>query len=427
MQRSIKCTNVVLILLCAMYFISYIVRQSVSTAMLDIRPEFMLTNTEALFIFSVFGYPYLIFQIIGGQAADIFGPRKTLFLSGLVWAGATVLTGFASGFVTLVLFRVIMGFGVGATLPTATRAMQFWVESRKRGFAQGVTHSLSRVGNALTPVVTVALMSAFTWRGSFIAIGIAGFIWVVLWQWYFRDDPKDHPAITEEELQKLPPRPKGPRPIVPWGPLIQRMWPVTLTYFCYGWTLWLYLSYLPIFFKDSFALSNSAAANFATAIYFVGAIGNTLGGIVSDRILHSGKNVRFARLSVTVAGFLGAFLCLGPILYVHDMYIVAICLAAGFFFSESVIGPMWAIPMDIAPKYSGTASGLMNSGSALAAILSPVVAGWLTDMTGDKQLPFVFAIGILVLGSLTAFLMHPERQFTEEGMPRTSPRPQAAE
>ena len=425
MQRALKATNVVLILLCAMYFISYIVRQSVSTAMLDIRPEFQLSNTEALFIFSVFGYPYLLFQIIGGQAADVFGARKTLFISGLVWAGATVATGLATGFYSLVFWRVLMGFGVGATLPTATRAMQHWVEQRKRGFAQGVTHSLSRIGNALTPVITVALMVAVTWRGSFIVIGIAGFVWVALWQWYFRDDPKDHPSITREELEKLPARPKGPRPAIPWGSLIARMWPVTLTYFCYGWTLWLYLSYLPLFFKDTFALSNSAAANFSAVIYFVGAVGNTMGGIVSDRILHSGRSVRFARLSVAVTGFVGAFLCLGPILYVHDMYVVAVCLAAGFFFSESVIGPMWAIPMDIAPKYSGTASGLMNSGSALAAILSPVAAGWVTDVTGDKQLPFVLAIGILLLGALTAFLMHPERQFTEDAP--TGAQPAAAE
>jgi len=75
---------------------------------------------------------------------------------------------------------------------------------------------------------------------------------------------------------------------------------------------------------------------------------------------------------------------------------------------------MWAIPMDIAPKYSGTASGLMNSGSALAAILSPVVAGMVTDMTGDPQLPFVIAIGVLMVGAATAFLMHPEQQFTDD-------------
>src|SRR5438477_8251369 len=417
MQRMFKCTNMVLVLLCAMYFISYIVRQSVSTAMLDIRPEFGLSNTQALFIFSVFGYPYLLFQIIGGMTADRFGPRKTLFVSGLIWAGATLVTGLATGFATLVLARVVMGFGVGATLPTATRAMQHWVEMRKRGFAQGITHAFSRLGNALTPVATVALMVAFTWRGAFVITGLIGFAWVIVWWWYFRDDPKEHPGITAEELAILPQAPKGPRPRIPWGPLIARMWPVTLTYFCYGWCLWLYLSYLPVFFKETFHLTNSGAAAFSTVIYFIGAIGNTMGGIVSDRIFQRTGNVRFSRLVVTVVGFTGALLWLGPIIYVHDMFIVAVCLAGGFFFAESTIGPMWAIPMDIAPKYSGTASGLMNSGSALAAIVSPLVAGLVTDYTGDKQLPFVLAIGILMLGAIGSFFMHPERQFAEAPLP----------
>ena len=423
MQRWFRCTNLVLALLCAMYFITYIVRQSVSTAMLDIRPEFGLSNTQALFIFSVFGYPYLLFQIIGGMTADRFGPRKTLFVSGLVWAGATLVTGLATGFYTLVLARVVMGFGVGATLPTATRAMQHWVETRKRGFAQGITHAFSRLGNALTPVMTVALMVAFTWRGSFVVIGVIGFAWVAVWWWYFRDDPTEHEAITQEELAILPLAPKGPRPVIPWGPLIRRMWPVTLTYFCYGWCLWLYLSYLPVFFKDTFAVSNSKAALFSTIVYFIGAIGNTAGGIISDRILRRTRNVRFSRISVTAIGFTGALIWLIPIIYVHDMTIVAICLAGGFFCAESVIGPMWAIPMDIAPKYSGTASGLMNSGSALAAILSPLIAGLVTDYTGDKQLPFVLTIGVLMVGALGSFLMHPERQFTEDALPVGTPAP----
>jgi MFS family permease len=423
MQRWFRCTNLVLALLCAMYFITYIVRQSVSTAMLDIRPEFGLSNTQALFIFSVFGYPYLLFQIIGGMTADRFGPRKTLFVSGLVWAGATLVTGLATGFGTLVLARVVMGFGVGATLPTATRAMQHWVETRKRGFAQGITHAFSRLGNALTPVMTVALMATFTWRGSFVVTGIIGFAWVIVWWWYFRDDPSEHQAITQEELAILPLASKGPRPVIPWGPLIRRMWPVTLTYFCYGWCLWLYLSYLPVFFKDTFSVSNSTAALFSTIVYFIGAIGNTGGGIISDAILRRTRNVRFARISVTALGFTGALLWLIPIIYVHDMTIVAICLAGGFFCAESVIGPMWAIPMDIAPKYSGTAAGLMNSGSALAAILSPLIAGLVTDYTGDKQLPFVLTIGVLMVGALGAFLMHPERQFSEDALPAGTPAP----
>ena len=168
-------------------------------------------------------------------------------------------------------------------------------------------------------------------------------------------------------------------------------------------------------------LSNEDAALFASVVYFVGAIGNTVGGIISDSVFHRSGNVRFARLSISFVGFTGALLWLLPVMYIDDMMLMAICLAGGFFFAEMVIGPMWAIPMDIAPKYSGTASGLMNSGSALAAILSPVVAGILVDITGDQQLPFMVAIGVLMLGALTTFLMHPERQFTDEGDGRARP------
>jgi nitrate/nitrite transporter NarK len=271
--------------------------------------------------------------------------------------------------------------------------------------------------------MTVALMAAVTWRGSFVVTGLIGFVWVAVWWWYFRDDPREHSAITSEELAILPLAPKGPRPTIPWGSLVGRMWPVTLTYFCYGWCLWLYLSYLPVFFKDTFSLSNSSAALFSTIVYFIGAIGNTMGGIISDHLLRRTRNVRFSRIAVTSIGFTGALLWLVPIIYVHDMTIVAICLSGGFFFAESTIGPMWAIPMDIAPKYSGTASGLMNSGSALAAILSPLVAGLVTDSTGDKQLPFVLAIGVLMLGAISSFLMHPERPFSEEPLPAGAPVP----
>ena len=153
MPRIFKATNVVLALLCAMYFITYIVRQNVNTAGGPIQQEFGLSNTQLGLIFSAYGIPYLLFQIIGGWTADHFGPRRTLFVSGIVWAGATILTSLAFDFYSLFALRVLMGFGVGATLPTATRAMQHWVEAKKRGFAQGITHAFARLGNAATPLL----------------------------------------------------------------------------------------------------------------------------------------------------------------------------------------------------------------------------------------------------------------------------------
>ena len=415
MRLRFKATHVVLAMLCVMYFITYIDRVNIGTAASEIQKELHLTNTQLGLIFSAFAYPYLIFQVFGGWVGDHFGPRKTLFWCGMIWAAATIATGFVTGLVTLFIARLALGFGEGATFPTATRAMQYWTPATSRGFAQGLTHAFARLGNAVTPPMVAALMLWLTWRGAFVALGAVSLLWGIAWVWYFRNEPKDHSAITAEELATLPPRPTAGRPQVPWGPLLQRMWPVTLTYFCYGWTLWLYLNWLPLFFKNSYHLDIKNSALFASGVFLAGVVGDSLGGILSDGIFKRTGNVRFARLSVVVAGFAGALLSLAPIIFVHDITIVALCLSSGFFFIEIIIGPIWSVPMDIAPKYSGTASGLMNTGSAFAAIVSPLVAGYVIDVTGNWYLPFIMSIGLLLLGGFCAFLMHPETPFEEAG------------
>jgi MFS family permease len=66
------------------------------------------------------------------------------------------------------------------------------------------------------------------------------------------------------------------------------------------------------------------------------------------------------------------------------------------------------VPMDIAPKHAGTASGIMNTGSAVAAIFSPIVFGYIIEWTGNWNLPFAGSIGLLLVGAILAFWMRPE-------------------
>jgi MFS family permease len=158
---KLKATHVVLALLCIMYFIIYIDRVNIGTAAGAIQRDLHLSNTQLGFVFSAFAYPYLVFQVFGGWVGDRFGARRTLFYCG-IWAAATILTGFVNGLLALVLARVLLGFGEGATFPTATRAMQYWVPATRRGLAQGLTHAFARLGNAITPPFIALLMAAFT-------------------------------------------------------------------------------------------------------------------------------------------------------------------------------------------------------------------------------------------------------------------------
>src|ERR1700688_1427717 len=151
-ERSVKrprVTDVVLVLLCLMYFVTYLDRVNVSIAAAGFSKDFGLNKTEIGLVFSAFAYPYLVFQIVGGWVSDRFGARRTLTVSAIIWAIATILTGMVSTFTAMLFARVLLGFGEDATFPSATRAMSDWTPKGKRAFSQGITHSSARLGNAL--------------------------------------------------------------------------------------------------------------------------------------------------------------------------------------------------------------------------------------------------------------------------------------
>lgn len=408
----LRATTVVLLMLCFMYFITYLDRVNVSTAAVGFGKEFNLSKTEIGLVFSAFAYPYLVFQIIGGWVSDKFGARRTLIWCGLLWAVATICTGFAGGMVSLLLARLLLGFGEGATFPAATSAMSRWVAKENRGFAQGITHAFSRIGNAVAPAAVVYIMATHGWRESFYLFGIISLVWVVMWAWVFTEDPARHPRITQQELDALP-QPKKKNLQVAWGPLFMRMLPVTLVYFCYGWTLWLFLSWIPQYFLHSYDLDIKKSALFASSVFLAGVVGDTLGGIISDRILKKSGNLKKARSHMVSICMLLTMLSLLPLMFTHNIYVSILSLGAGFFFAEMTIGPMWALPMDIAPDCSGTASGMMNTGSALAAIISPVLSGYLIDKTGNWELPFAGSMILMAVGVVLAFRMQPDNKFQQ--------------
>ncbi len=411
-RLSPKATTTVLLMLCLMYFITYVDRVNISTAAGQFKAELGLSNTQLGFIFSAFAYPYVLFQFIGGWVSDRFGAKRTLIGCALIWAAATALTGLAGGFASLVAARLLLGLGEGATFPASTSAMASWVTHEKRGMAQGITHSSARLGNAVAPMLVLALMSAFNWRLSFYLMGALSFGWFVVWCFTYTERPADHPRITREELDRLPPprvRPAEARGT--WLRLYRRLLPVSAVYFCYNWILWLMLDWMPLYFMHSFHLNIRKAVVFTSGVFIAGVLGDLVGGLVSDRLLRRTGNLRLAR-SVMVAFCMGmTALSLIPVVLIHTPMYSLVFLAAAMFFNEMNIGPMWAIPMDVAYDRSGTASGIMSGNGFCAAIVSPVLAGYLVDHYGNWNITFALSIGVMLCGVLLAFAMRPERPF----------------
>jgi MFS family permease len=413
LSLRISVPNQILGVLCLMYLVLYIDRVNIATVAPRMTADLGLNNIGFGLAVSAFAYPYALFQLVGGWVTDRFGPYRTLALCGAVVCLATIFTGMVGGLGALVAARLALGFGEGSAFPTATRALAVWLPSARWGFAQGITHAAARLGNAITPALVVALLAFVSWRGVFIALGSFTLVWLVLWLFVFRDDPCTHKGVTAAELGELARdgERKADVPSVPWLALARRIAPVTAVDFCYGWTLWVFLTWLPLFFFKSFHLDLTHSALFSSGVLLGGVVGDTVGGFASDRLYRRTGSVQIARRNVIVVGMLGAFIFLVPVVLIHNLTIVALCLSGACFFSELVVGPIWAVPMDIAPRYAGSASGMMNFGFGIAGIISPVVFGGLVDLTHSWAVPFYGSIALLLLGAVLAFFMRPDRPF----------------
>ena len=417
MKRMFKTRHLILAVMCLLYFVAYIDRVNISVAAPFLRKEFGLSPTELGFVFSAFAYPYAAMQIFGGWCADKFGPRLVLTVLSLIWAVATILCGFAWGLTSLLVFRFVLGVGEGGAFPTATRAFTFWLPPTERGFAQGITHSFARLGGAVTPPIVIGITALYGWRESFIVLGVISLLWTALYVWFFRDAPIEHRRVTPEELKEIgidsgtmKARSKGR---TPWADMGKKMWLVTFVDFCYGWSLWVFLTWLPSYLKDARGFDLKQLALFTSLPLVAGVVGDTLGGVVSDLIYKRTGNLKLARRAMLVIGMGGALVFMLPVAGVQDPLMAVALLSASFFFLELTNAVLWSLPMDIAGVYAGTAGGMMNTGFGVAGMISPVVFGFLIQTTGSYQVPFMVSAGLLAVGVLAALFVDPNRQVGE--------------
>jgi MFS family permease len=298
--------------------------------------------------------------------------------------------------------------------------MSRWLPAQLRAQGQGIVHAASRLGNAAAPLVVGGLIALGGWRLSFWVLGLLSLIWAAVWVRFYRDVPQDHPSTTQTELAELPdggaaPERTGP---TPWRRMLPALLPVLVVDFCYGWLLWIYLTWLPTLFKDQFGLQLGQFALYTSLVLLAGVVGDLAGGRLSDELLRRRDPVVARRLPL-VLGLTGSLVCLAPVLVVHSLHATAVSLALAFFFLELTNSTIWAVPMDVAPDHAGAASGLVNTGFGIAGVVSPSIVGLLLDRTGDDwRAPMLLSVAILGVGALCALRVDPRRRVTAE--PATS-------
>ena len=406
-------------LLVLMHFILFVDRVNLAAAAPVMQKDLGLSNIALGIAFSAFNYSYAPFQLVGGWFADRFGARRTLTVCGLAWSITTMVTAAVTGLASLFAVRCVLGMGEGATLPAATRALSKWTSLAARGTAVGITHAAGRLGAGTSAPIVAFLITWFSWRFSFFALGAVSAVWAALWWWYFHEDPRQHPRITRAELAELPTTEatsktgSGP---VPWRRLVPRVAPLMIIYFCQGWTGWLYVTWMPSLFQKNYGLDLKKSSLFYAAMLFSAMIAELLGGFVTDYLLRRTRRLPIARSALIAGSWCLAVAGLVPAIFIHELAIGLAGFTVALFFLGFAISPLWTATMDIAPNYAGSASALMNASGAVAGILSPVAFGWILTRTGSWTTPFGFSVGLLLFAIVMTRWIRPERPI--EDLPR---------
>jgi sugar phosphate permease len=390
-------------------FIMYADRVCISAATPAIMKEFGISKITMGWILSAFSWSYALFQVPAGWLADRFGSRIVLAAAMALWSAFTVATGASVNGTWLAITRLLFGAGEAGAFPACSRALALWLPIKQRAFGQGFQHSGSRFGAALTPPVVVFLMRIMTWQQVFFVFGSVGIFAALGWYWYYRDDPAQHSGVNEQELAVIgqAARQTAARSSVPWRLILASsdLWFLSSSYFCYGWVLWMYLTWFPTYLVEERHFS-SLRMGLAASIPLLGAaVSNAVGGLVSDKLTPR-LGLRRARLTVSVVGYIvaGTGLLAGTL--ISDSLEAMICLTAALAGLELTVGVSWAMSVDIGREVSGSVSSVMNTFGNIGGALAAGVSGYLAAVYGWSW-PFIAAAGLCAVAAVLVVRVNP--------------------
>ncbi len=385
--------------------VNYFDRVNLSMANTMIRDEFGLSTVGQGFLLSAFMWPYMLASLPAGWLVDKFGINKIFIWSVTAWSLATIAGGFAIGFISLYLTRVLVGIAEAPFFIIGGTITQRYFAVKERGVASSIINMGPKIANGFAPPLMALMMITISWRGMFIVLGILGFVIVILWKLVYRkDDAKFVTAGYDCE-------PAAKARFNSWKLFNHpTAWWFNLGNLGSSYVFWLYFTWLPTYLMDERHLS-LYAAGWVTAVPFIaGVMAVPIGGYISDWCIRRGVDVIRARLIPTVGGCLIAGIAVMPVNYVNDLGVAVLLLTISTFAVAARVGVLWALVGDITPKDAvGTFGGIQNFANFLGGTLAAVGTGMILAMTSQNYNVVFIVSGILcLLGSLSyAMIRHP--------------------
>jgi ACS family hexuronate transporter-like MFS transporter len=345
--------------------INYLDRQTLSVAAPVLIEQFHMSNVAYSRIVFAFMLAYTIMNAVSGPLIDRLGTKAGYALCMAWWSASSVLHAFATGPVSLGVYRFLLGMGEAGNWPAGIKVVAEWFPERERALASGVFNSGSSVGAILAPPVVAFILLRLGWPSAFVFIGLLGFVWLVFW-WKLYRTPGPA-AITE-------------RPPSAWRLFRMRfVWSFTLSKVFMDPAWYFYIFWFPEYLKHTRHFDMASIGAYAWIPFALAGIGNLLGGVLGSWLLRRGLPVVVARkTALTICAVLMTAAI--PAVLVNSPWISIAFVSVAMAGYTGGLANMLALPADVFPGNAvASVFGLASMGAGFGGMVFALLTGWVVD------------------------------------------------
>lgn len=349
--------------LCGLGYMMYSVdRMTVSSAIGLIAGDFGLGKAESGILLSSFFFGFILFLFIAGIIADKLSGKPVLILGLMMFSLATLLTGVAGSFTSLIFYRVMTGIGEGIFWPAASLEVANVTSEKQRTTVMSLYWMGYPIGGFLGTWMGAMLGPIFGWRVVFYVAGAMGMVVALLYLLLVKNDRKPAALIARQAAERVPLK------------TLFRHAPVLLMAAFYfvllaGW--WIVLLWAPSYLMQVKNLSIGTAGSIASLLGITGA----LGGFVLGRYCDKGDFKRRRTLLMSIT-FISGIVMAAMSFNLSVPLVIVLVLMLGFL-GYPITPIVLSLTAELVPpSLRGSAIGfVMNMGMAAGGI-SPIVAGY---------------------------------------------------
>lgn len=355
---------------------------------------------------AAYSLSFLIFGFVGivmGGLTDRFGPRAILTLCGLLLGLGYFLMSQVNSLWQLYLFEgIIVGIGMSALYAPVLSLIARWFIQR-RGLMTGIVLSGLGIGQLVVPPILSRLISAYDWRLTYVFVGIAALLVVVIATQFLKRDPSkigQVPYGAGEGEQRVPESLAQGYSLREAAATVQ-FWVLVAIKFCYGYYMFSIVVHIVPHVTD-LGFSAVSAAN----ILAVGGAAMVIASFVMGR-----AGDKIGPRQVYLICFIVAFASLLWLMRTREMwalYLFAIFIGLANGGNVTSDSPLAARLFGL--NSIGAIVGVSSCAFSIGAALGPILTGYIFDATGSYQQAFVVCAIVSIIGLIMAAIQRPTKR-----------------